>query len=344
MTAVKRRLLALGLCAVLALSGCTPGETPETASFAPEEGERLTVYTSHKEEVWWPVVKEFEERTGIWVTVVEGGSNGLLERIEAEKGDPQADVMFGGGVESLAAYAECFTPYACAGAEEIDPKFRSPGDLWTPFSSLPIVLVYNTKLVGPEELTGWEDLLEEELKGKIAFADPAVSGSSFTALATMIQALGGDEEEVLAAFAANLEGVQAAGSGDVVAAVADGSAWVGVTLEETALKRMDAGDGIGLVYPAEGTSSTPDGGALVKGAPHEENAKKFLDFIAGADVQALVAGRLRRRSVRTDAAPADLPALSELALLDYDLDWAVERHDGILMTWAFFLNGEGAEG
>lgn len=336
--------LAAAAALVLALAGCAPEEeAPAADGYAPPEEARLTVYTSHKEEVWRPIVREFEERTGIWVTVVEGGTAGLLERIDREMDAPVADVMFGGGVESLWAYARCFTPYTCAEAEEIDPQFRSPNDLWTPFSSLPVVLVYNTKLMGPRELTGWRDLLRPRLKGRIAFADPAESGSSYTALATMILALGGSGEKTLAAFAENLDGVQAAGSGDVVAAVADGSAWVGVTLEETALKRIADGADMGLVYPAEGTVFTPDGGALVAGAPHGENAKRFLDFIAGADVQALVAGQLRRRSVRTDTAVDDLPALGELALVDYDLDWAVDEREDILMSWATLLGGEEGE-
>ena len=65
-------------------------------SLAPPEDERLVVYTSHKQELWWPIVREFEERTGIWVDVVTGGSNELLERISEEAESPRADVMFGG--------------------------------------------------------------------------------------------------------------------------------------------------------------------------------------------------------------------------------------------------------
>jgi len=334
---VKKRILALAMAGLVALSGCAPAA--EEPDFAPAEAERLTVYTSHKAEVYWPIIKEFEERTGIWVDVVEGGTNEILEQIAAEADAPKADVMFGGGVESLASQAEYFTPYVCAEWDSIDPQFQVPDGLWTPFSSLPVVLIYNTKLVDPGQLTGWGDLLSPELKGKIAFADPAVSGSSFTALATMILALGGDREGVSSALAENLEGGQVDGSGAVLTAVADGSAWVGVTLEETALKRIAAGDDIAMVYPAEGTSSVPDAGALVKGAPHEENAKKFLDFIAGADVQALVAGQFRRRSVRTDVEVLDLPPLGELALVEYDIAWASENRDALLMTWAFYLDG-----
>lgn len=44
-----------------------------------------------------------------------------------EKEHPQADVMFGGGVDSLAACRDCFEPYFCAGQEEILPQYRVGG-------------------------------------------------------------------------------------------------------------------------------------------------------------------------------------------------------------------------
>ena len=104
------RGLALGLAAVLLLSGCGAGADSSGSSFAPAEEDRLVVYTSHKEEVWWPIVREFEERTGIWVDVVTGGTNELLSRIAQEAEAPAADVMFGGGVDSLEVYGDCFEP------------------------------------------------------------------------------------------------------------------------------------------------------------------------------------------------------------------------------------------
>ena len=321
------------------------------------------IYTSHKEEVYQPIVKEFEERTGIWVDVVAGGTNELLERIRSEADHPAADVMFGGGVESLASYRDCFAPYACEGAESIEARFRDGEDLWTPFSALPVVLVYNTKLVRPGRVTGWGDLLSPELRGRIAFADPAVSGSGFTALATFLLAAAcfrliqegaarrepglrllaadGGEEALLRAFAENLAGKQLEGSGEVLGAVAGGGALVGVTLEETALKRIAAGDDVALVYPADGTSCVPDASALIRGAAHEENAKAFLDFTVSEAVQRLLAEQFCRRSVRGDVEPAgELPALEDIALVDYDVEQASGRRDGLLMTWAFYLGEE----
>lgn len=73
------QVLPLVLCLTLDVSGCA-NRQPETARYAPEEDRRLVVYTSHKEEVYWPIVREFEDRTGIWVEVVAGGTNELLAR------------------------------------------------------------------------------------------------------------------------------------------------------------------------------------------------------------------------------------------------------------------------
>lgn len=329
------------LCALLVLAllcGCSGSAPAQGSAFAPDEAHRLVVYTSHKQEVWQPIVREFEERTGIWVDVVYGATSELLERIEREERDVRADLMFGGGVESLETYRECFTPYTCADADRLLPQFRCADDLWTPFSALPVVLIYNTKLMEPGLLTGWSDLLSPELRGEIAFTDPSVSGSAFTSLMTMLCALPGDRSENLRAFAENLGGVQLDGSGAVLTAVADGSATVGVTLEETALKRIAEGENIAMVYPADGTSCVPDGSAIVRGAPHEENARAFIDFTVSAEVQRLLAEQFCRRPVLEgmDSLPG-APSLEELPAADYDLELAVREREAVLMSWAFYL-------
>ncbi len=69
------------------------------------------------------------------------------------------------------------------------------------FSRLPLVIIYNPRLVSSPP-AGFADLLESRLRGRIAFANPGVSGSSFTVLATLIQALG--DEDALGRFADNV--------------------------------------------------------------------------------------------------------------------------------------------
>ncbi len=334
----KLRILAGALLLVL-LTGCAA--EPAQPDYAPEEAQRLVLYTSHKKEVWQPVVREFEARTGVWVEVLEGGTNELLERLDEEKDAPQADVMFGGGVESLESYRELFAPYACAQADAILPQYRAQDDIWTPFSSLPVVFVYNPKLVRAGEITTWQDLLDPAWKGKIAFADPSVSGSSYTALVTMLCAVGGEPDEVLQAFAENLDGKQLTSSGAVLSSVAGGQAVVGVTLEETASRRIAAGEELAMVYPADGTSCVPDGCAILNGAPHEQNARAFVDFTVSRDVQALIQEQFCRRSVRSDQEPAGtLPGFESIVQVDYDVGFASRSRESILMSWAFYLNTE----
>ncbi len=325
-----KRVLALALMLLL-LAGC--GNAGELAAFAPDDAERLVIYTSHKEEVYGPIVKEFQQRTGIWVEVVTGGSGELLERIAMESDAPACDLMFGGGVESLAAYEDCFEPCTPAGVEFLRGVGLSADSLWTPFSSLPLVLIYNTRLVSEGEVTGWADLLDPHWKGRIAFADPTVSGSSYTAALTLFSCIEGEDWEILAKLVANLDGGALSDSGDVVESVRSGSRCIGVTLEETALKQRSPE--VGIVYPAEGTSAVPDGCALIKGARHPENARAFLDFVLDRDVQELLVSDLSRRSVRTDVhAPEDLPSEAELGIIDYDVHWAGSIKEEFIARWS----------
>ena len=324
-----RKILLLLLAAVL-LSGCGM-DGSDYSALAPAEEERLIIYTSHKENVYAPIIREFERRTGIWTELRTGGTNELLEEIAA--GNTDCDLMFGGGVDSLTAFADCFVKYDSPSMARVDDKFKGDGT-WTPFPSLPLVLIYNTQLVRVNPPTSWQSLLDGEWRGMIAFADPTVSGSSYTALCTMAQALGGDEEDIIRRFAENLAGRQVEGSGLVVSAVAEGSCYIGVTLEETALKAVSDGYDIALSYPKEGTSALPDGAAIVKGCVHEENARLFIDFLLSDDVQSRLPDKFSRRSVLKDAESSP-----EFELLDYDLTWASGMQSRLLESWQGYFEG-----
>ena len=330
-----KKWILFPLLAALFLSACQ--KTERTTEYTPDESMRLTIYTSHKEEVYMPIVREFEERTGIWVDVITGGTNELLERIESQQDNVEADVMFGGGVESLKAYEHCFSPYVVGSSDSIREPHQAEDAVWTPFSALPVVLIYNTKLVSPDKITGWSSLSDPIFRGRIAFADPAISGSSFTALATQILA-GKSMDKTLATLAENLQGKTLSSSGDVLNAVVDGSCLVGITLEETALKYIAAGADLAMVYPEEGTSCVPDASAIVKGAPHSENAKRFLDFTVSYEVQQMLSESSYRRPVRSDIpAGESLLPLQDIVLVDYDIDWVCKNRDVILSDWLFYL-------
>lgn len=325
-----KRLLA-GLISLLLLTGCAASGA-DWSAFAPPEADRLTIYTSHREDVYAPIIKEFEERTGLWVQVETAGTAVLLDRLEAEKDAPSCDLMFGGGVDSLQARRELFTPYISPLTEELAPSCRCEDGLWTAFSLLPLVLIYNPVLIRLDPPEGWESLLDPAWRGRIAFKDPCASGSSYTALAALLQALPGDPMDTLTAFCENLNGRVVDYSGSVAADVAEGRCTIGVTLEELALKAVESSSDVAMLYPKEGTVQIPDGMAMVRNAPHEANARKFIDFCLGGDVQNYLVQTCRRRPVRMDVSWSSAET-EELHLLDYDLDRAAREREDVLDRW-----------
>ncbi|WP_167958008.1 ABC transporter substrate-binding protein [Anaerosporobacter faecicola] len=320
------------------LSGCGNRQVGyDTGIEGPGDNNELVVYTSHKEEVYEPIIKEFEERTGIWVTVIAGGTNELLEQIALEGDSPVCDIMFGGGVENLEAYKDYFLPYTCSEGKDIAKDYLSADGCWTPFSSLPIVFVYNNKLIYESaEPTGWKDLLGDRWKGKIAFADPNTSGSSYTALATLLQILNQDQEKTLRTFVDALDGNVLSGSGDVIETVVNGTRLVGITLEETAMKQIAAGADITMVYPREGTSAVPDGCAIIKNARNEDNAKQFIEFIISKDVQQYIVDKFNRRSVRGDIKDSKEP-FKNLNVIDFDISKASIIQNEVLKQWSALI-------
>jgi len=331
------KILFTAILAVLALlTGCGQSGAQDVSALAPAQADRLVIYTSHKQEVYGPIIKEFEERTGIWVQVETGGTGELLERIAAEGENTPCDLIFGGGVESLAAYGALFEPYESPLASEVAEPFRCQDGVWTAFSSLPVVLVYNPKLVRVNPPAGWGSLVSPAWRGRIAFASPEVSGSSYTALAALLQILPGSWEDTLEAFVRNLGGRVLDGSGAVVQAVADGSCYIGVTLEETAIRGIRAGSDIAMVYPSEGTCAPPDGLAVVAGCAHRDNARRFIDFTLGRDVQRRLVSDCARRSVRED-----LPEEESFPRFPYDLQQASDVREDVMALWRS-LTGEAA--
>lgn len=306
---------------------------------------KVTVYSPHQAEIINPIVKEFQDRTKIEVELVTGGTGELLNRMKAESGNPLGDVFWGGGAESLAAFTENFEPYKVANDSEIDAIYKSEDGSWTGFSALPMVIMYNKDMVSEEEVPkSWNDLLDAKWKGKIAFADPAKSGSSYTQLVTMLTANKDDGQEgwdFVKKFVANLDGKVLGGSSMVFKGVADGEFPIGITLEEAAYRYISGGASVDVIYPSEGTSAVPDGMAIIKGAKNEENAKKFLDFLASKDVQEIIVKEFNRRSILDGiAAPEGLIPSKDIPLVDYDFKWASDNQSDVMKKFQDIIIGK----
>lgn len=343
---MKKKISLLLTVAMLlgVLAGCGSKGTEDKPEPAKENSKHVTVYSPHPAAPLNAGIKEFQEKTGITVDLVAAGTGELLKRIEAESAKPLCDVFWGGGADSLAAYGKFFDKFTPTEMNKIDANYVSKDSLWTGESPLPMVIMYNKKLVSESDVPkGWGDLTNAKFKGKIAYADPAKSGSSYTILCTMLTAFGKDDGkgwDFIKKFVANLDGKILGSSGDVYKKVSDGEYSVGLTLEKEAIKYVQAGAEVGIIYPSEGTSAVPDGIAIVKGSQNKENATAFLNFVLSKECQTMMATDFSRRTVRLDTdAPKGLPNMKDIKFVKYDFDWASSQKTNIMDKWKEIVIG-----
>lgn len=349
---MKARTLSVLLAAALALTACGNGgsssdpkktETSGSAAASTQTGEKkpedytgnLVVYSPHDADPLAAGVALFEKTyPNIKVSTVAAGTGELAQRIVAESANPQGDVLWGGGADTVAAYTEYLEPYVTANDGVIDAKFKDKDNYWTGESPLPMVFIYNKKMIDEKDVPKtWEDLTNSALKGKIAYASPAKSGSAYTQLCTMLFSQPSMEEgwSLVEKFIANLDGKIQDSSGNAHKLVASGEYALGITIEKSAVLYKDNPD-IGFVYPQK-DSAVPDGVALIKGAPNSENAKLFIDFVTGKECQTEQNQEFARRPVRSDITPVGLAPLTDIDMGDYDFHFAATERDSIIEKW-----------
>ena len=317
------------------LSSCQSG--PETAPMPAVPD--LVLYTAQEEEIYEPIIKEFEERTNLMVKVERGSSEEMTGRLEDEEERPDWDVVFGVGIETLEQSKEHWQVYKSPEAAFITESFQCEDNRWTSFSALPLVIMYNTNVVTYRELpVGWNSLLEPRWKGRIAFMDPRRSDVYSAALVAAVHTWG-KRGDYLEQFMENLEYGTLNSMQEVNAGILDGRYSLGVTMEESAQALLSEGADVDYIYPQEGTTALPDGTAIVKGCSNPDAARQFLDFTVSRDTQRILVSDLNRRSVRSDVPP--LPGLSpigRLPLIEMDLEELTREKKDVLARWNGILS------
>ena len=291
-------LFTLSLCL-----GCSSEKSASSNS--------LVIYCPHPLDFINPLVDDFKAKNpDINVDVIAAGTGELLKRVEAEKDNPLGDILWGGTVTMAKAKIDLFENYTSTNEVNIADIYKNTEGPLTRCTAVPSVLMINTNLSGNIKIEGYEDLLNPALKGKIAFADPSASSSSFEHLDNMLYAMGnGDPEkgwDYVKKLCANLDGKLLSGSSAVYKGVADSEYTVGLTFEEGGANYVALGSPIKLVYMKEGVIIKPDGIYIIKGAKNMENAKRFVDYATSYDAQKTITEKLNRRSVRNDLPPSEI--------------------------------------
>jgi iron(III) transport system substrate-binding protein len=288
----KRTYIAWTALAVL-FAGCNrPPATDQ--NIAPSNGGQVVVcYTSTDQVFAEPILKEFEQKTGIKVRpkydTEETKTTGLVNLIQQEKSRPQADVFWSSETGRAVALkdAGCLAPYQSPVASDIPAKFKDPEGYWTGFSARARVILYNTNLVKGAPPASVMDLLKPEWKGKAAFANPLFGTTSFHATALFLHL--GDEKAKDFFRRAKENGIQILPSnGAVKDAVSDGRIAWGLTDTDDANVAIKDGKPVKVIYPDQegmGTPVMPNTVSLIAGAPHPETAKRLMDYLLSPETE-----------------------------------------------------------
>ncbi len=330
---MSRRLFVLIASVSVAVAACAaPRPVAPPAAEAPAaKPEKLTVLCTPQEDWCQAMTKAFQEQTGIQTSYVRLSSGESLAKLRATKDNPEFSVWWGGPADGFVAAAaeDLLEPYISPNAAQIPATQKDPNGIWTGVYVGALGFCSNKNVLsqlGVEKPGAWADLLDPKLKGQVAMAHPASSGTAYTAVWTQVTRLGGVDAafDYLKQLHQNI--LQYTKSGSAPGQMAGrGEVAVAVIFSHDCVKFADEGmDMLEVSFPSEGTGYEIGGVALIKGAPEPEAAKMWIDWVLTAEAQEIGStvksyqlptnpnAKVSERSVK----------LSEVKLVDYNFEEA----------------------
>jgi len=188
-------LLLLGLATILILAvACSSEDESESASAETEAesgNSELVIYSGRSESLVDPLIKRFEDATGIDAKVNYAGTGALAATLLEEGDRSPADVFFAQDPGGLGSVIELVKPLSGDLTGRVPDWARSPDDLWVGVSGRARTVVYNTDRLSPEELPETLDgFTDPAWKGRIGWAP---TNGSFQAMVTGMRLIWGEE-------------------------------------------------------------------------------------------------------------------------------------------------------
>ena len=295
------------------------------------ESPTVVAYVSHDQVFSEPILKDFERDTGVKVRAIydteETKSTGAMNRLIAEKNNPQADVYWANEPVRAEVLRQqgIATPYVSPSADGIPASFKDPNGYWTGFAARARVLIVNKSASAkPDSMLAYAD---PQWRGKTVLANP-LFGTTTTQIAALF-VLWGDERGRAFMNALKEGGVKLSPSnGDSADLVARGEFAFSLVDSDDVVNRVRQSMPVELVYPDQtadgfGCFLVPNAVVLIAGAPHAELGKKLIDYLLSKETEAKLA--------RSDAAQIPLHSgvegPPELRPIDKIKTWDVNYAD-----------------
>lgn len=250
----------------------------------------LTLYTAGPAPLAKSLAEGFEKNTGIKVNVFQATTGQIMARLEAEKANPQADVLISASWDTavdMKAKGELLS-YTSANASKVPSQLKDTH--YVAQGAAALAIVWNNTSGKPRP-SDWKDLSNPIYKDSINMPDPASSGSAFGLVASLtshsdygwkyFESLKANNMSVPGANAQALNPVLQGAKSVVMGAV-----------DYIALAAKAKGEKIEVIYPASGTVLEARPAMILKTARNVDGAKKFIDYVLSVEGQEMVANTL----------------------------------------------------
>ncbi len=312
-----------------------------------DKQDNVVVYTSVDQVFSEPILKDFEENTGINVKVIydteETKSTGVLNRLIAERDNPHCDVFWSGDPvrTNVLKHKGITQRYVSPNSADIPLLYKDKGNQWTGFSARSRVLIYNKKMLSKDDVpNSIFDLAKPKYANNVAIANPLFGTTTFH-IAALFTALG---DTAAKAFLADLKKngvVIASSNGDVKKRVMIGEIACGLTDTDDAFEAMKESTDVDYVFLDQagiGTLIMPNTVCLIKNSPHSENGKKLLDYLLSKESEAKLAKSCAQmplhKGVKTTKS---IPSLDNIKPMEIDYDRTSQKLveiQNFLKEWA----------
>ncbi|HEY6242499.1 MAG TPA: extracellular solute-binding protein [Pyrinomonadaceae bacterium] len=316
---------------------------------------RLLIYTPHGQDLLRDFVNQYKQKyPDADVQFLDMGSREILERVRVERNRPQGDLWWGAAHTTFqtAADENLLAEFRPSWADKVPESARDPQGRWFGTYETPQVIVYNTEAVSPAEAPhDWDDVLDPKWHDKVLIRSPYPSDTMRAIFGAIIwrslKDTGSPDKgyEWLRKLDANVHEYTADGT-LLMQKLARREGLISLwDMPDVRLSKEQKNFPVAYSLPASGTPVVIDGIAIIKGAQHEDEARRFYEFVTTPESLVYAAHKYYRIPARTDLDRARLPAWMNEPFTRMPLDWTLLRKQGDewLRYWDTQIKGRGGK-
>jgi iron(III) transport system substrate-binding protein len=259
----------------------------------------VNVYSGRHYQVDENLFREFTQQTGIRVNLVKADTDQLINRLELEGSNTQADVFITADAGRMILCKEkgLLQPMNMETLANVVPaNLRDADNYWTGFTQRARVIVYQKTRVDPSMLSTYEDLVLPQWQGRVLVRS-SQNHYNQTLMASIIAAHGDDAaREWARGLVSNMAQPPKGNDRDQVKAIAAGigdvaivnTYYMGLLLHSTNTEERNIAGQMGIFFPNQqdrGTHINISGIAITAHASNAENAQKLVEFLLQPQAQ-----------------------------------------------------------